>query len=119
MADHVFFFTPVLCFFEKSNDVACSIQAEVVDVLAKTTESGLIRPRSAPRVDTVLVVVVLELYLVFDLVDQNLRQEDANQLWYGQSQGNASQQEQVTVDPIHQCVYAAIGVDVLSSFSVL
>lgn len=64
-------------------------------------------------------VVVLELDLVFDLVDQNLRQEDANQLWYGQSQGYASQKEHVTVDPVHQCVYAAVGVDVASSFNVL
>lgn len=39
-----------------------------------------IRPRSAPRVGAVLEVVVLELDLIFDLVDQNLRQEDANQL---------------------------------------
>lgn len=39
-----------------------------------------IRPWSAPRVRAVLEVVVLELDLIFDLVDQNLRQEDANQL---------------------------------------
>ncbi len=42
--------------------------------------SGLIWPGSAPRVGAVLEVVVLELDLVFDLVDQNLRQEDADQL---------------------------------------
>lgn len=49
-------------------------------------------PRSAPRVAAVLEVVVLELALIFDLVDQNLGQEDANQLgvrrdsWLGQLQ---------------------------------
>lgn len=73
---------------------------------------------SAPIVRAVLLVVVLELDLVFDLVDQNLRQEDANQLWYSQSQGDASQQEQITVDPVHQSVYTAICVDEHSSFSV-
>lgn len=40
-------------------------------------------------------------------------------LWYSQSQGDASQQEQVTVDPVHQFVYAAICVDVVSSFNVV
>lgn len=39
-----------------------------------------IRIWSVPRVGAVLEVVVLELDLIFDLVDQNLRQEDANQL---------------------------------------
>lgn len=43
-------------------------------------ESGVIWPGSSPGVGAVLEVVVLELDLVFDLVDQNLRQEDANQL---------------------------------------
>lgn len=49
-------------------------------------------PRSAPGVAAVLEVVVLELALIFDLVDQNLGQEDANQLgarrdsWLGQLQ---------------------------------
>lgn len=37
-------------------------------------------PRSAPGVGAVLQVVVLELDLIFDLVDQDLRQEDADQL---------------------------------------
>lgn len=47
---------------------------------------------SAPRVAPVLEVVVLELTLIFDLVDQNLGHEDANQLgvrrdsWLGQLQ---------------------------------
>lgn len=40
-------------------------------------------------------------------------------LWYRQSQGDASQQEQVAVDPVHQRVYASISVNVVSSFSVL
>lgn len=40
-------------------------------------------------------------------------------LWYSQSQGDASQQKQVAVDPVHQFVYAAIWVDVLPCFGVL
>lgn len=40
-------------------------------------------------------------------------------LRYSQSQGDASQQEQVTVDPVHQFVDAAINVDVVSNFAVL
>ena len=40
----------------------------------------MIWPGSSPGVGAVLDVVVLQLDLVFDLVDQNLRQEDANQL---------------------------------------
>lgn len=35
---------------------------------------------SAPGVKAMFDVVVLQLDLVFDLIDQNLRQEDANQL---------------------------------------
>lgn len=38
------------------------------------------RPWSAPWVRTMSEVVALELNLIFDLVDQYLRQEDANQL---------------------------------------
>lgn len=37
-------------------------------------------PRSAPRVRAMLEAVVLELDLIFDLVDQYLRQEDADEL---------------------------------------
>lgn len=40
-------------------------------------------------------------------------------LWYSQSQGDASQQEQVAVDPVHQRVDAALSVNVVSSVSVL
>lgn len=43
-------------------------------------ESGVIWPGSSPGVGAVLEVVFLELDLVFDLVDQNLRQEDSHQL---------------------------------------
>lgn len=39
-----------------------------------------VKSRSAPGVAAVLDVVVLEVALIFDLVDQDLRQEDANQL---------------------------------------
>lgn len=42
-----------------------------------------VKPRSAPGVAAVLDVVVLEVALVFDLVDQDLGQEDANQLGMG------------------------------------
>lgn len=40
-------------------------------------------------------------------------------LWYSQSQGDATQQEQVAVDPVHQFVNAAVWVDVLPRFRVL
>lgn len=40
-------------------------------------------------------------------------------LWYSQSQCDAPQQEQVTVDPVHQLVYAAVCMDVLPGLSVL
>lgn len=40
-------------------------------------------------------------------------------LWYSQAHGNTSEQKHVTVDPVHQFVYAAIGVDVRGSFGVL
>lgn len=40
-------------------------------------------------------------------------------LWYSQAHGNTSEQKHVTVDPVHQFVYTAIGVDVRCSFSVL
>ena len=46
----------------------------------RSGEPGVIWPGSSPGVGAVLDVVVLQLDLVFDLVDQNLRQEDANQL---------------------------------------
>lgn len=36
-------------------------------------------------------------------------------LWYSQSQGDAPQQEKVTVDPVHQFVNAAVCMDVLAS----
>lgn len=39
-------------------------------------------------------------------------------LWYSQAHGNTSEQKHVTVDPVHQFVYTAIGVDVRCSFSV-
>lgn len=39
-----------------------------------------VKPRSAPGVAPVLDVVVLQVALIFDLVDQDLGQEDANQL---------------------------------------
>lgn len=103
----------------------------------------LVLPASAPRVRVVLQVVPLELNLVFYLVDKNLREEHPDQLqkhtrlsirhthactflsnvmtdichlWYGQAHSDASQYEQVTVDPVHNFVYAAISVDVVSSF---
>lgn len=85
----------------------------------RSPESGLIQSGSSPRVRAVLQVVVLQLDLVFDLADQNLRQEDADQLWYGQSQGDPPQEEQVAVDPVHQFVDAAVDVDMVSSLSVL
>lgn len=37
-------------------------------------------------------------------------------LRYGQAHGDTSEQKHVTVDPIHQFVDAAIGVDVSCSF---
>lgn len=40
-------------------------------------------------------------------------------LWYSQTQGDAPQQEQVTVDPVHQFVYAAVCMDVLPGLRVL
>lgn len=40
-------------------------------------------------------------------------------LWYSQAHGNTSEQKHVTVDPVHQFVYTAIGVDVRCSFCVL
>lgn len=40
-------------------------------------------------------------------------------LWYRQAHGDTSEQKQVTVDPIHQFVDAAIGVDVSCGFGVL
>lgn len=89
-------------------------------------------------------VVALELNLIFDLLDQYLRQEDANQLpgrkdvtkrlwlemcallhmtvfylWYSQAHGKTSEQKHVAVDPVHQFVDTAIGVDVSCSFTVL
>lgn len=40
-------------------------------------------------------------------------------LWYCQSQGDATQQEQVAVDPVHQFINAAVCMDVLASLSEL
>lgn len=39
--------------------------------------------RSVPGVCSMLLVVQLELYLVSDLVDEDLGEEDSNQLWGG------------------------------------
>lgn len=101
-------------------------------------------PRSAPWVGAMSEVVALELNLIFDLVDQYLRQKDANQLpgirreiirrlwqgmcvllhvmltylWYSECHGNSSEQKHVTMDPVHQFVNTAIGVDVRCSISV-
>ncbi|TNN65183.1 hypothetical protein EYF80_024590 [Liparis tanakae] len=71
---------------------------EVVEVAAE--ESGLIRCGSAPRIGAVPGVVVLELDLVFDLVDQNLRQEDANQLQEESTQAEGSPAELCPVQPV-------------------
>lgn len=40
-------------------------------------------------------------------------------LGYSQTHGDTSEEKQVTVDPVHQFVYAAIGVDVSFGFGVL
>ena len=67
-------------FRSKSEDAGQSRLANTPSFSCCSSESGLIWLGSAPRVEAVLLVVVLELDLVFDLVDQNLRQEDADQL---------------------------------------
>lgn len=49
-----------------------------------------VKPRSAPGVAPVLDVVVLKVALIFDLVDQDLGQEDANQLGGEETAGEAN-----------------------------
>lgn len=52
----------------------------IIQVKQVTLVIPPVKPHSAPGVAAVLDVVVLEVALIFDLVDQDLGQEDANQL---------------------------------------
>lgn len=68
-----------------------SSSAGITFLWCSSSQSGLLCPGSAPRISAMSLVVILEFNLVFDLTDQYLRQEHANQLWR-RKQKHSSQQ---------------------------